>query len=423
MKKYPILTVIILALLVGLTSCSKTTDGSGGGDDGDGTTGKLSLTLSLPMNAPFTRAIAPSTAKPITTWASVNPNRVIILFVDPADGVIKDARKVEGIPTAGVADTPLPEKTIKTFTGVNSSPTGGYDVYIIGNYPTTWSLGVMKGLPLSALTFSAPSAAGYATSNHFDGGLSAGYDEVEDIFVAKQKGVEVKADETRSHNTPFELTRINSLFRVRIDVTTNAATTRNDKVSFTAPTTMVSIRRAATGYVLTGETEYGILPNPLINKAASPGTYSFANATKALNVFYQSAPMKNTAPEAAKYTAPGTMLVDGITLWNEYKIFPGGSNATNQGSGLDKFDIVLSAVTADGSYIPSGHTEPVGMGTRVYWSGQVQNAVGPNQILELVVRLENAGTITLPPVGSYGSLNITASIVSWGDIIPSELPM
>lgn len=409
MKKISILAVVTLALLAGITSCSKAADGLDSGDSNN-KTGKLSISFNLPGEAPSTRAIAPSTSKPTTSWADIT--RAMIIFVDPVASVVKDARTVT-LPAAGGTST------TNMYEGVLANSTG-YDAYIIGNYPLTWAVGTMKGKALNALSLAVPTSSNYGTSSHFDTG-STGYSEVEDIFVAKQSNVIVNADENNTHSTAFVLTRINSLFRVRIDVNTMASTTRNDKISFTAPSAMVSIRRVATGYLLTGSTTYPVQPT---GTAISPGTYSFANATnKALNVFYKTAAMKNTNPTSGTHTNPGTMLTGNVTLWNEYKIYPAGSNETVVGSGKHKFDIVLSALTTDATYVPSGHTSPVAQGTRIFWNGQVQNAVGPNQILELNINLETAGTTELPPVGEYGNLNITVSIAQWGDIISSDLPM
>lgn len=409
MNKLSILAAGILALLVGVTSCSKTPDGTTEGEETG--TGKLSISLSLPSGTSETRAITASTAKPVTSWA--NLTRAMILFVDPLTNVVKDARAVI-LPATGSAGTN------NAYTGVIASSATGYDAYIVGNYPAIWAVGTMKGRNLTTLPFAAPAATGYGNGTpHYDAG-STGYGEVEDIFVAKQSNVIINADANNIHSMPFVLARINSLFRVRLDVNTKASTTRNDRVNFTAPTAMISIRRAATSYILAGSTTYQMVGNPT---AISPGAYSFANATKALNVFYKTAAMKDANPSATTHTNPETIITGGVTLWNEYKVYPGGSNETNLGSGLNKFDIVLSAVTTDGTYIPVGHTTPVVAGTRVYWSGQVQNAVGPNQILELNIPLETAGTIDLPPVGEYGNINITVSIVQWGDIIASDLPL
>ncbi|MEG0647842.1 MAG: hypothetical protein RR471_11825, partial [Bacteroides sp.] len=343
------------------------------------------------------------------TWASIN--RAMIIFVEPVTSIVKDARAVT-LPSSGSA------AITNAYTGVVANSTG-YDAYIIGNFPSTWAVGTMKGKNLSMLTFTAPAATNYNGGAHFDSG-STGYGEVEDIFVAKQSNVVVNADENNTHESAFALTRINSLFRVRIDAKTNAAITKNDKIDFANPTAMVSIRRIATDYVLTGSTTYPIQPS---GTATSPGTYSFANATKALNVFFKADAMKDANPTSDTHSNSTTILNGNITFWNEYKIFPAGSNASGTGSGLNKFDIVLSAVTTDATYIPTGHTAAVPAGTRIYWNGQIQNAVGPNQILELNIMLETAGTTTLPPVGAYGNLEINVSISQWGDINSSYLPM
>lgn len=396
----------LLALFAGITSCSQDSDNDRSGEEGK--SGKLTISFTIPAETQ-TRAMLPSTAKPVTTWANIS--RAMIIFVDPGTNMVKDARAVT-LPTSGSA------ATTNAYTGVVANA-AGYDAYIIGNFPSTWAVGTMKGQNLSTLTFTAPTATDYNGSVHFDTG-STGYGEVEDIFVAKQTNVIVNADDNNTHGTAFALTRINSLFRVRLDANTHASTTKNDKIDFAKPTTMVSIRRAATGYLLTGSTTYPIQPS---GTATSPGSYSFANATKALNVFFKADAMKDTNPTAATHSNHTTLLAGEVTFWNEYKIFPGGSNATGAGTGLNKFDIVLSGVTKDGTYIPSGSTTPVSAGTRIYWSGQVQNAVGPNQILELNIMLETAGTTTLPPVGAYGNLEISVSLAQWGDINSSYLPM
>lgn len=407
MKKRSILTAIAAVLLLGMTSCSKESGEKGG--DGDNGTGKLSVTFNLPVDAPKSRAIAPSKAKPVTMWSSIS--RAIIIFVNPTTGIIKDARDMI-LPDDGTGSA------TNVYQGVVASATG-YTAYIIGNYPAGWSVATMKGRDFASFVFAPSAAASYAGSPHFDNG-STGYGEVDDIFVARQTNVIVNADTNNEFATPFALARINSLFRVRIDVTTKNATTKNSAIDFAASTAMFSIRRTATSYSLVGTTNYPSSGGVL----ASPGAYSFANtAKKELNVFYKQDAMKDAAPKKETHTNPETMLTAPITFWNEYRVFPGGSNETTVGSGKDKFDIVLSALTKDDTYIPTGYTKPVPAGTRVFWSGQVQNAVGPNQILELNIVLENAGSTTLPEVGEYGNLNIKTTLVQWGEIISSELPM
>lgn len=406
MKKRSILTAIATVLLLGITSCSK--ESGEKGDDSDGT-GKLSITFNLPVDGPKSRAIAPSKAKPVTTWSSIS--RAIIIFVNPTTGIIKDAREMI-LPADGTGNA------TNVYMGVVANPTG-YTAYILGNYPAAWSVATMKGRDYASFVFAPSAAASYAGSPHFDNG-STGYGEVDDIFVARQTNVIVNADTNNEFNTPFALARINSLFRARIDVITKNATTKNSVIDFAASTAMFSIRRTATSYSLVGTTNYPSSSGVL----ASPGAYSFANtAKKELNVFYKQDAMKDANPKKETHTNPETMLVNPITFWNEYRIFPGGSNETTVGSGKDKFDIVLSGLTKDDTYIPTGYTKPVPAGTRIFWSGQVQNAVGPNQILELNIVLESAGTTTLPEVGEYGNLTIKATLVQWGDIISSELPM
>lgn len=399
------LTIALFALTFGFASCTSTAPDA----PSDDKTGGLTVKFSLAGAGAQTKAIAASTSKPHTTWGDIT--RAMILFVDPAN-VVRDARAVT-LPTTGDANA--------TNTYLNVVAGTNYDVYIVGNYPTTWNVATIKGANLNTLEITAPAEAGYATSPHFDV-ATFGYGETGDIFVAKKSGVNVVADATTPVADPFMLTRINSLFRIRLDIETKKQETKNDLIGFTAPTAMFSVRRAATAYQLTGATAY----TTAAGAASGVGTYLWGNGatatTKHLNVFFKQAALASANPTAATHTNPTTIVAAGsdynVTLWNEYRIFP-GTQVLAQGT--DKFDIVLSALTTNANYIPAGHTAPVPLGTRIFWSGQVQQPVGPNQILELNIAVNGAGGTTLPPVGEYGGLTITVGIVPWGDIVSGNL--
>ena len=412
-------------MVIGATSCAKT-----GGDQIDQGTG--SVTISLDLNdGKATRATA-STARPITTWAKVS--RMMILFVNTADSKVVDARVISNYPTDLTTSGPITE----TFTDVKASPTTGWDTYIVGNYPndptTGWNVGNVIGKNIATqLKIAAPNVV--VTNNSAtpdDDGLSlynAGttYGEAPEIFVAKKLAAEVKVPNGGAPlnltSSPFRLTRAVSLVRIRVDQNpTEALSNANIDLS----TAVFAIRRATTTYSLPGSYSYKAT-DVVTGNTTFPGTFEPTLPSDA-NVFWSKKAVQTTEPTTGYDFGPSAtakaIKVEGIDLWNEYMIWAGGNrNTTDATENAKRFDIVLSGVTKDASYVPVGQTATVPKDTRVYWTGQVDAIVGPNQILELDLTLKTAGSTGTPDVGQYGSLEIAVNLVGWGDIINVDVPM
>lgn len=397
MRKTISIMAVAAALLVSVTSCSKNE-----GNPDAGKTGDLKITFSIDGSDQPTKAAPVSTARPKTSWSNIS--NMMILFVNSGTNIVADAREITGF-ASGTA----------IFQNVAANSSTGWDCYIVGNYPSTWSAGYVVGKNVvTQLTITAPLSTSYATGGLVESGATA-YDEVPEIFVAKQSGVKIIADGNSPLPPTFKLARAISLLRVRIDKSPN----NNNDIDFA--TAQIAVRRATTTYSLSGTYNYTVADGTT-GLSTFPGTYTPAPPAPA-NVFYKAEAMKTTPPPVADYDNGGTILQDGITLWNDYQIWPGGGLKTDLGS--LKFDIVISGVTAPGtSYIPFGKTTAVPAGTRVFWTGAVQQKVGPNQILELVITLNTAGSDgPVTPVGEYGDLSIAVQILPWGDIQYVDMPL
>jgi hypothetical protein len=111
-------------------------------------------------------------------------------------------------------------------------------------------------------------------------------------------------------------------------------------------------------------------------------------------------------------------MSDGVDFWNDYMVWSGGHPSDN----AMRFDIVIAGKTTNDDYI-SFEGDKLVSGTYVYWTAAVNNQMGPNQILELMLKLNTPGSTTPPEVGSYGDLIIEGELVNWGDIVYEEIPM
>lgn len=401
MKKSISILAVAAALLVGASSCSK--DSGVNPAQGEGS---LTVNFNMAPNQPQTRAI--STAKPVTTWGSVS--NMMIMFVNPATSVVEDARAIT-VPAAGAA------LTGQAATFLNVKAHAGWDCYIVGNYPSSWSAASVVGKNVTnQLNVVAPASATYAGSALAGANAGGtGYDEAPEIFVAKQPGVVIAAGVNNIHPTAFKLARAVSIVRVRVDQKNN--TVGNEKINFAVANAMFAVRRATTTYALNGTYTYAVADG--VTGANFPGTFTPAAALPT-NVFYKEGALKTAAPASADYELGSSPLVDSdITLWNDYKIWAGG--AENPDS--QRFNIVLCGVTKDATYTPLGSQVTVAAGTPVYWEGSVIKAIGPNQILELVLKLEKPGTIDPPTVSEYANLDIKVDLLPWGDIVGVEIPM
>ncbi len=400
------------------TSCNK--DVNNANEDGKGT-----VTVSFALNDGKETRAAASTARPTTTWNNVE--RMMILFVEK-DGVeVKDARIVNR-----PSDLTNATQITQTFTDVKANPTDGWDTYIVGNYPDSWNVGNVIGQSINnQLKMPAPKITvtddPLTTVSDDDGaGLApAGttYGEAPEIFVAKKPASEVKIPigGKLTISSPFTLTRAVSLIRIRVDQDP-AEALANANIDFSKA--VFAVRRATTTYSLPGTYTYKTAD--ATTGATFPGTFEPATVSDT-NVFWSN---KNTltAEPTTGYdfgTTPSPIKAAGIDLWSEYMVWAGGNrNNTEAAENAKRFDIVLSGITKNASYVPLGQTTPVAKGTRVYWTGAVDAIVGPNQILELDLTLKTAGsTGSTPEVGQYGTLEIFVNLIGWGDIINVDLPM
>lgn len=337
-----------------------------------------------------TKALTRSTAKPTTSW-SANIKQLMILFADKSTGQVKAARSI-AVPN----ENTLTQQT----TVLQNIPAGTFEAYLIANYNEAnlqrlningpWNEGNVVGKDIKSLTLQL--VANDAFSKTSTENTVSAFKSPSEVFMAKQE-VTVQADQTTSAPT-FDLTRIISILRVRIDQSQNG----NNVVDFAHANADLRIRKISNQF------------NP-------KNSFSGLAAT---NIIYTKGAEVYKKEEPNSGYKGGTILdkANNITLWSDAFIFPGGSKT----SGDKKFDIVLGAMAPVG-YIPLGKTEALQTPAMVYWSGQVQEAVTENNILEINCILKQAGSTEVPEIGSYGNLNLTFNIVEWGNIASTNIEM
>lgn len=400
MKKMYLLWVAAL-VVVGMTACSKDDKGINKTENG---VGEVRLAFGFGKGTK-TRAITPSTAKPSTTWKD-NIKDLMILFVE--DGKVKDTREILPLPT-----TENQAAHIFTFTGIKASATGKtYEVYVIANSQQTGSI---KAEKRSGGTWNRSSCVGsrvndllmklvvnpdYQPHGTTEDG-STGYSEPAEIFVAKRSGITIAPDISNDLTaTPFQLERIISLMRIRIDKSKSG----NQVVDFTDANTSFRIRRATTSI------------NPL--KTFTRGGIK--------DVLYTKGAFETTDPNSG-YEAGFILKPDeNITLWKDIRIFPGGSTNT----GAEKFDIVLTG-KAPAGYVPLGKDAGLNQAAEVAWTAAVSTSIDPNFILEINLTLERAGIWLddpenpggIPEVGEYGNADASIQLMPWGSIISEDIPV
>lgn len=136
---------------------------------------------------------------------------------------------------------------------------------------------------------------------------------------------------------------------------------------------------------------------------------------------YVNLPFLDTEPTTG-YTGTGDILdaTNGVTLYRDFICFPGGSATV----GAQKFDITIKGTTKDNTYVPAGADAPLEANRPVYWSGAISQAIGANNILDVVVAVQSHGDSTPPDEpGSYGNLSIKVNLVEWGNVTMTELPV
>lgn len=375
MRKLVQLFVLIPLLAAGLLSCNKEEEVVK-----DRGTGNVKMSFGFSEN-PEGRAVPVSGKKPTTSWRD-NVKDLIILFAK--DGVVVDARSVTPPKAADLSAQSVNLKNIPANTNC--------DVYVIANSGQTgisrqgWTPENAKGRRVQDLLMAL------TTATMPTGVTGAGYNPPAEIFMADQR-VTIEADKDNNITTPFALTRVVSLIRVRLvpkgDNLSKIDFTGTDKA-------FIFLRRVS--------------PSMDVLK-------TFTAVVPADGVFVNQ-PFLSTEPTDG-YAGAGNILGNGVTCYRDFLCFPGGS-AT---AGAQKFDIMIRGTTKTNNYIPAGATTPLPVNSPVYWSGAISQPVASNRILEVVVTVQSVGEKDEPGVGSYGNLTIKVNLVEWGNITQTELPV
>lgn len=408
--------VMAAAMVTGLSSCNKD-DAPGGGDPNAVGTVKVMLGFDEPVKTQATQSIS----KPTTSWAD-NVHDVYMFFVQ--GNQIKAVREIPNV--AGLTgSTANPNNKVATIAGV---PVGTYDAYMVANLKAAevgklfqasddaaWTPESSVGRDFDDLFIEAALHGDYEAEKHTlnTEANSKGYTIAPEIFVAHQAGIVVDDDVTHDYtaddeNKVFQLTRIVSLVRVRIDQGTgmNAPT----EISFTGVSAAESykkpslrIRRATTG----------------INMLKTPDFALSGSMTKENLVYFDNTAYEDTDPTTG-YTTGG-ILMNEFDAWKDALTFPGG-HATQSG---DKLDIVVTGQTLKAnSYVAVGGVTVDKVGEMIAWAGAITGISEANGILEINVTLTNAGWWVdptdpdkpLPEPGVYGNIVVEGQLMDWGSI-------
>ena len=406
MKKNRFLSLMMAAaMLVGATSCDKEA-GNDGAESLETGTLKVTLDFAKPSSNAATYAPTQSTAKPSTTWQN-NIKSLAVFFVDNS-GLIKAA---QAIPYDLKNDLLMQDKTVK---GV---PVGTYDVYVFANWDQgecDWSVAAAKGRQIKDLYMKAATNGDYATYKHQTSEANSnGYKEAPEVFVAKHSNITIVADQTITDPAPYQLTRIVSLVRVRIDQTQDNVNNHNNLINFQDENASLRIRRINTGI------------NLLYTDATRTATTNRTETDAKDAVFFAKGAFKNSEPTGG-YSA-GTVLTDQFKSWTDVILFPAGSETV----GAEKLDVVVTGITT-ADYVPAGYPKTIGgvlvekapAGSQIAWSGAVTAELTANGIVELNLTLLSAGQWVdrtnpdkpLPEPLEYGNLEIKVGLVEWGAI-------
>lgn len=422
------------ALATGLGSCSKEAAGTGN-DAGDAGTGNV--TVSFGFDRPASTYATASTAKPTTSWQA-NIKDLTILFVDPATGIIRDSRVLQ-VPTTATGTTE------QSFTMINIKA-GTYTAYVLANaaqnnltHPNGEAMSALTGRNISQVVLESLACTsgqdGYYTPNAPTGGGDAtvekAYKPAPEIFAASKTDFKVEANAT-SDGGQFTLTRLVSLFRVRINHTVGVdASVNNADLDFTAQYASLRIRRTSvqTHFAMNGTVSY----TPTIAEFTKDKYKEFGQ-----RLTFSNGPFSK---ETSSTGYDGGTIVDapnGFTTWKDVMIFPGGAadptgtptQDDRDRAGYSKFDIVLIAKAPEG-YVPAGSTTPFGAGGGyVAWTGAVTGTVTANNILEVNCSLKTAGVDivdperpVIPEPETYGNLDIQVNLAPWGSITSTDIEM
>lgn len=387
-KQFSILTVA-MALLMGVTSCSKDNESAPTGE------GTLKVNFNFKTVTP-TRA-ATSAAKPDTKWANVKNLQLVLV---DGGGIAKVVRDVT-IPASGAAVTPE-----QTFDRI---PIGSYKIYLIANNNyvgnpfggATAKIGTASPIVVGTNFNSALMNLITALPSSFLGTAPAGgaYDEASELFIGYGETGTIEADKVNPTPVNVELARAVSLLRIRIDQTD--VVSKANTVDFTsAANTSIRLRRHAKALKIL---------NAPVSQFGTP---------KEGHAFTSTKPFKNAAPGSG-YTGDMGLGAD-FTLWNDYVILPGGHGS----AGADKFNLLISGHAPEGYINSEGGIVAAG-GARVWWQGDVDGLIASNGILVLNVKVATPGFEgeNPPPFETYGKLSITASLIDWAPATNVNVPL
>ena len=325
MKKKNLFSLMMgAALIAGLASCSKDA-GNGGGDDPAGT-GSAKITLAF-EKSPSTYGAGESSAKPTTSWQK-NIKSLAIFVVNSSNTIVS----AQAIPF--IANDNMAEQTHI----VKGIPAGnGYDIYVFANWDQgdnvngkNWSVATAKGRNIADLYIDALVSESYVDYKHKgpNGGEdnSVGYEEAPEVFVAKHSKITIPGDDTYVDTNPYDLTRIVSLVRVRIDQSKDNLQNHNDEINFQHPNASLRIRRARTGI------------NLLYTDPTMTTTTRRAQADAKDNVFFAQGEFGSAKPTSG-YSS-GTILTGDYKSWKDVILIPAGHASSSN----EKLDVVVTGI-------------------------------------------------------------------------------
>lgn len=378
MKKQLRLWGMIPLVLLVLAACSK--DDTSTKDQG---TGNVKITFGF-EKATETKA-GTGVKKPVTSWTK-SVQDLIILFVK--DGVVKDARNITPPTGEDLAVKDVSLKNIPAMTDCN--------IYVIANSGVSaninrrgWRVENAVGRNLTDLYLDM------VTDNLPTEMTGTGYKEPAEIFIATQTAT-IEADKTKTIESPFALTRVVSLVRVRLKPTGDNAT----KIDFTT---------AGKAAIFLRRTELALnFQNTFSGKADDKGVI--------INTSF------SDAEPTTGYNGDQLILSGDIKYFKDFLCLPGGGVLADPSA--NKFDLVIKGSTSTTDYIPAGQTDPVAKDTPVFWSGPVNEKIGPNGILDITVTINSFGEQDEPTPGStYGNLEIKVNLQEWGAVTSTTMEM
>lgn len=391
-----------------------------------------------------TRA-ADSKYVPKTTWANIEDMRI---FLYNASGVIAGTAEVT-VPTSGTTAT-------ASVTGV--AP-GTYDVVVVANskQPVVATDGNISTYSNGALSAWTSSLKGKNIANTYLGlydittsaptgwnadGTTVAYQQPTEVFVARQTGVTIVANQTASPTSSLALKREVSLMRVRIDNKTpieGDAKNINENVQFNSeqggvPNILTIGKQPAKAYSFATSTfEGGIVDNAKFDATSAILAASGSN-------IYQT-----TDPTTPGIGTGNTVLTGNYAYYRDIVVLPNMSKkdiAAEIGVSVANIDasaalLEKAEATKENQYwITVAGVAPIGYVMKdvvtnaettltaprvVYFSGRVKTIFAPNFIREVNLKVVGAGYNKPLPEQETGNLDITVEApIEWNKNILEE---